>query len=273
MGFRTTAGRLVQLCARLLVNARDRRYCLAHSREQSSERSSRSPVWWDVSKVVGEVRDPSRTMPKAFLYGTSIVTAVYVLTSAAFVYLVPLQSASDGQAFAAQVGYVLFGDVGARVFSAIVIIAVLGSLGAVMMSAPRVYYAMARDRLFFQSAARLHTKFQTPAICISLQAVIASFLVFIGTFQEIIAYFFFVVLVFIALTVFALFKFHSRPAELSYSTPDYPVTPAIFLLLILTMLVLLALNDPKQSFLGVGVVILGLPIYYLVFRRNQAAVD
>ena len=226
--------------------------------------------WWDVSKVTGEVQDPSRTMPRAFLYGLSVVTLVYVATSAAFVYLVPMNSVTDGETFAAQVGQVLFGATGARLFSAIVVIAVVGSLVAVMMSAPRVYFAMARDRLFFQSAAALHPRFNTPVICIALQAMIAIGLVLLGTFQQIISYFFFVVLIFIALTVVAIFKLRWHSLSVDYQTPGYPLTPVVFLLLVITMLVLLALNDPRQSFLGVGVVLLGLPIYYLVFRRREA---
>jgi APA family basic amino acid/polyamine antiporter len=226
--------------------------------------------WWDVSKVAGEVREPSRVMPKAFVYGIAGVTLVYVLTSAAFIYLVPMQTVTDGQTFAAQVGAVLFGRVGAQMFSAVVMVAVLGSLAAVIMSAPRVYFAMAQDRLFFQSAARLHPRFQTPVVCISLQAAVASLLVVLGSFQQIISYFFFVVLLFIGATVFGIFLFRRRASsEVEYLTPGYPFTPILFLLLLFIMVVLLGMNDPKQSFLGVGVVILGLPIYYLVFRRRE----
>jgi len=226
--------------------------------------------WWDLSKVGGEVRDPSRNMPRAFAYGILIVTVVYVLTSAAFIYLVPMEQVTDGQAFAAQVGEVLFGRTGAVIFSLFVIVAVLGSLAPIIMSAPRVYFAMARDGLFFPAAAVIHPRYNTPARCIALQAVLACLLVLSGTFEEIISYFFFVVLVFIALTVFGIFVLRRRQAGgVEYSTPGYPVTPIVFLLLIVLMLVLLAVGQPKQSFMGVGVVALGLPVYYLLFRRGR----
>ncbi|HXM36569.1 MAG TPA: amino acid permease, partial [Pyrinomonadaceae bacterium] len=226
--------------------------------------------WWDLSKVAGEVRNPSRTMPRAFVYGILIVTMVYVLTSAAFVYLVPMEQVTNGQAFAAQVGEVLFGRTGAQVFSAFVIIAVLGSLAPIIMSAPRVYFAMARDGLFFPAAAAIHPRFNTPARCIALQAVLASVLVLSGTFDEIVSYFFFVVLVFIALTVFGVFVLRRRKSSaVEYSTPGYPVTPIIFLLLVLLMLILFGVGEPKRSFLGVGVVTLGVPVYYLLFRRRR----
>ncbi len=226
--------------------------------------------WWDVSKVAGEVRNPSRTMPRAFVYGIVIVALVYILTSAAFVYLIPMEKVANGQAFAAQVGEVLFGRTGAQVFAAFVIVAVLGSLAAIIMSAPRVYFAMARDGLFFPSAAAIHPRFNTPARCIALQAVLASLLVLTGTFEEIISYFFFVVLVFIALTVFGIFVLRRRQSSVpEYSTPGYPVTPIVFLLLVLLMLILLGSGQPRQSFLGVGVVALGVPVYYLLFRGRK----
>ena len=225
--------------------------------------------WWDVSKVAGEVRDPSRTMPRAFVYGLLIVATVYILTSAAFVYLVPMQDVTNGQAFAAQIGEVLFGRTGAQVFSFFVIVAVLGSLAPIIMSAPRVYFAMARDGLFFPAAAAVHPRFHTPARSIAIQAILASILVLSGTFEEIISYFFFVVLVFIGLTVFGLFLLRRRQrVSLEYSTPGYPFTPIVFLLLLCVMLFLLGVGQPKQSFLGLVVVLLGVPVYYAIFKRT-----
>jgi APA family basic amino acid/polyamine antiporter len=227
--------------------------------------------WWDVTKLAGEVRDPGRTLPRALLYGVLIVTLVYILTSAVFFYLVPLDSVTSGETFAAQAGEVLFGRAGAQVFSAIVIVAVLGSLAALIMSAPRVYFAMARDGLFLPAAAAIHPRFGTPARAIVIQAVLASLLVALGTFNQIISYFVFVVVIFIALTVTALFVFRRRESnKLAYLTPGYPLTPIVFLLLVGLLLFLLGSNSPKQSLLGVGVVALGIPVYYHLFRHRVA---
>jgi APA family basic amino acid/polyamine antiporter len=226
--------------------------------------------WWDVTKVAGEVKDPSRTMPRALVYGLLVVMLVYIATSAAFVYLVPMENVTDGQAFAAQVGEVLFGQTGAWLFSAFVIVAVLGSLAAIIMSAPRVYFAMARDGLFFPAAAVIHPRFNTPARCIVLQAVLAAILVLSGTFEQIVSYFFFVVLIFLGLTVFGLFPLRRRDtAKVGYLTPGYPVTPIVFLVLLVVMLLLLGAGQPKQSFLGCAVVLLGVPVYYLIFKRGS----
>jgi APA family basic amino acid/polyamine antiporter len=226
--------------------------------------------WWDLSKLAGEVREPARTLPRALAYGVMIVTVVYILTSAAFIYLVPLGQVTSGETFAAQAGEVLFGRVGGLVFSLVVVVAILGSLTAVVMSAPRVYYAMAKDGLFISSAAAIHPKFETPARAIAFQAVLASILVTMGTFNEIVSYFIFVVLVFIAFTVAALFIFRRRdPVDVGYLTPGYPVTPIVFLLLIILLLVLIGGNNPGRAALGVGVVTLGFPVYYFIFRPRR----
>jgi APA family basic amino acid/polyamine antiporter len=223
--------------------------------------------WWDLSKVAGEVRDPEASMPRALVYGVTILTVVYILTSAAFIYLIPLEQVTSAETFAAQAGEVLFGRMGGQVLSGIVIVAVLGSLAAVIMSAPRVYFAMARDGLFIPAAASIHPRFQTPARAIAIQAVLASILVLVGTFNAIISYFVFVVVIFLGLTVAALFVLRRKAnAGISYRTPGYPLTPIIFLLLIALLLFLLGGHNPKQASLGVGIVALGLPVYYLFFR-------
>jgi APA family basic amino acid/polyamine antiporter len=226
--------------------------------------------WWDLGKLAGEVKNPGRTLPLALAYGVIIIMIVYVLTSFAFVYLVPLDQVTSGETFAAQAGEVLFGRAGGLIFSLVVVVAVLGSLAAVVMSAPRVYFAMARDGVFFPSVAALHKHFETPARAIALQAVLASVLVIAGSFNEILSYFVFVVVVFIAFTVAALFKFRRKDSDsVRYLTPGYPVTPVVFLIMIVFMLVLLGGNNPKQAFLGVAVVALGLPVYLLVFRNKR----
>jgi APA family basic amino acid/polyamine antiporter len=133
---------------------------------------------------------------------------------------------------------------------------------------------MARDGLFIPAVAAIHPRFETPALAIALQASLASVLVVAGTFNDIISYFIFVVIVFVGLTVVALFKLRRRDGYAIFSTPGYPVTPIVFLGLIGLLLVLLGGNNPKQAFLGVAVVSLGLPFYLLVFRpRGKTTYD
>ncbi len=229
--------------------------------------------WWEISKLAGEARDPARTVPRALALGVSIVTLVYILTTMVFIYLVPLERVTSGETFAAQAGEALFGAAGGRIFSGLVIVAVLGSLLALLMALPRVYYAMARDGLFLRGVAELHPKYGTPARAIALQAALASILVLLGTFNQIVSYFIFVTVFFLGLTVAALFVLRRRePSNPSFRTPGYPLTPLVFLIFVLALLVLLAGNSPLQAALGTGIVALGAPVYYAVFRRH-ASVD
>jgi APA family basic amino acid/polyamine antiporter len=227
--------------------------------------------WWEIAKLAGEARDPARTLPRALAGGVAIVTAVYLLTSAVFVYLVPFAQVTSGEAFAAQAGEVLFGRAGAQVFAGIVIVAVAGSLLALLLALPRVYYAMARDGVFFQSVAALHPRFGTPARAVAIQAVLASLLVLLGTFNQILSYFVFVTVLFVALTVAGLFVVRRRDTpDTPHRTPGYPVTPVVFLVLAALLLFLLAAHNPVQAALGVGIVGLGLPVYLVAFRSRPA---
>jgi APA family basic amino acid/polyamine antiporter len=226
--------------------------------------------WWDLNKLAGEVKDPAYTLPRALSYGVIAVTIIYVLTSAVFLYLVPLQNVVSPEAFAAQAGEVLFGTAGGQIFSGIVIIAVVGSIASLLLMSPRVYFAMARDGVFLHGIAHIEPRFGTPARAIALQAILASILALLGTFNQIVSYFVFVAVIFLALTVIAVFILRNRqPSQGAYLTPGYPVTPAAFLFLTLILLVLLGSGNPKQAFLGITVVAMGLPVYYVLFGRTK----
>ena len=138
------------------------------------------------------------------------------------------------------------------VFAAIVIICLVGSLSALIISAPRVYYAMANDGLFLQAVAHTHPRFGTPANAIAIQGAIASLLVLLGTFEQIISYAMFIVVFFLGLTVAGLFVLRSRQTggESVILTPGYPVTPLAFLLLVATMLVLVAVRTSARGAAG-----------------------
>jgi basic amino acid/polyamine antiporter, APA family len=140
-----------------------------------------------------------------------------------------------------------------------------------MMCAPRVYQAMASDKLFLPSVAQAHPRFGTPARAIAIQAAIASLLVVLGNFQQIIAYFIFVAVFFLGLTVAGLFVARERAQETSgrLRTPGYPFTPAAFLALVLLLLLLLAVRSPREAGLGCAAVLAGLPVYELMRRRHS----
>jgi APA family basic amino acid/polyamine antiporter len=223
--------------------------------------------WWDASKVAGETRDPRRTVPRALRLGVTIVTLVYILTTAAFLYLVPLERVTSGEAFAAQAGEALFGRIGGTVFAAVVCIAVLSSLTSYMTAAPRVYYAMARDGIFLKAAGALHPRFGTPVGAILVQASLALVLVGLGSFNQIVGYFLFVTVLFVTLTVAAVFRLPSRGDSEEDRGRVSAAIPVVFLTFAVLLLFLFVRNSPRQALLGTAVVGLGWPVYHLVFRR------
>jgi APA family basic amino acid/polyamine antiporter len=199
------------------------------------------------------------------------VTLLYAAVSAAFLYLVPIEQGGSPETFAAQAGVALFGLAGGRVLSAFVALFVLGSLFAFMTFAPRLYYAMARDGAAPGFVGRLDPRTGAPVRAIALQAALAVALVAVGTFEAIVAYFVFVTVVFLAVTVAGLYRL--PPPEASHRVPGWPLTPLVFLAMLLVTLALLGAGSPVEASLGVAVVAAGVPVYLLLVapRRDVRA--
>jgi len=217
--------------------------------------------WWEAAKLAGEVRDPRRALPRALALGVGAVTLLYAAVSAVFLYLVPIGRDGSPETFAAQAGVALFGPSGGRALSALVALFVLGSLFAFMTFAPRLYYAMARDGAAPAFVARLDPRTGAPLRAIVVQAGLAAALVALGTFETIVAYFVFVTVAFLALTVAGLFRL--PPPEAAPRVPGWPWTPLVFLAMLAVTLVLLGAGSPRQAALGVAVVAAGVPVYRL----------
>jgi basic amino acid/polyamine antiporter, APA family len=224
--------------------------------------------WWEVTRIAGEVRDPSRTLPRALALGLVGVMLIYTAATMSFIYVIPIGLVSEGQGFVAQVGEAIVGRGGGAAVALIVIVCVLGSLGVMQMLAPRLYFAMAEDGLFPAAAAAVHPRFGTPARAIAIQALLASLLVALGTFDTIVAYFVFITVVFIAATVGSVFVLRRR--DPGFKVPGYPLTPIVFLAMVGVLLTLLALNNPLQALLGLALVAAALPVYHLIWRARPA---
>jgi APA family basic amino acid/polyamine antiporter len=226
--------------------------------------------WWDATKIAGEVKDPARTLPRALVLGVLGVIAAYVLVSCVFIYLVPLDSVTNDQTFVAQAGAILYGRTGANLLAGAVVICVAGSLAALIMLCPRVYYAMARDGVFLHSVAQVHPVFGTPVRAIAIQGVMASLLVALGAFDQILGYFLFAAVLFIGLTVTTLFVFRKRDSgtAVTVRTPGYPFTPLAFTAMVVLLLAVFMMHSPRQALLGCAVVLLGIPVFAIIQRRR-----
>jgi APA family basic amino acid/polyamine antiporter len=208
--------------------------------------------WWDSGKLAGEIREPAKNLPRAFTLGVLLVTAVYLLISFAFLYVLPLEKIVSNTAFVAQFGRALFGAAGAGVLSVCVLLSVLGGLLALTLSAPRVYYAMARDGAFFPVFGRLHPRFGTPVAGILLQTGLAIVLLTLGAFDRILSYVIFSAVLFLGLSAAALFRLE-RPVARWW----YPAAPILFLIGCAAIGLLILLHDPLPALLGVAMVLAG----------------
>jgi basic amino acid/polyamine antiporter, APA family len=182
--------------------------------------------------------------------------------------LVPLEAVGSGETFAAQAGVALLGPRGGAILSAVVVLSILGNLFAFMTMAPRVYYAMAKDRAAPAWAGRVDGRTGAPVRAILVQAALASLLVALGTFDQIVAYFVFVTVAFLGLTVIGLAVLRRR-SRVDAATPFVGVASAFFVACIGLVLFLLAMGRPLQAALGVLVVALGWPAYR-AFVRGRA---
>jgi len=223
--------------------------------------------WWEASKLAGEVSEAGRVLPRALTLGVAAVTLAYVAVSVAFMALVPLQAVSSPETFVAQAGAVLLGPAGGRVLSLLVALFVLGSLFAFMIFAPRVYYAMARDGAAPALVGRLDPRTGAPLRAVAVQALLAAGLAAVGSFQAIVSYFVFATMAVLALTVAGLYRLPPPPPG-RYRVPGWPVTPLVFLVLLLVTMALVASGSPRQALLGSLVVAAGIPVYWLRQARG-----
>jgi len=221
--------------------------------------------WWEAGKLAGEIRNPKRNLPIAFVGGVLLVTAVYLAISFAFLSVVPIADMSSGIAFVSQFGQVLFGPAGAWLLAACVLLCVGGGLAALMMAAPRVSFAMAQTGQFLPLFARRDPRFGTPANAIRLQTGLALVALLFGTFDRILAYIIFSAVLFLGLTVATLFRV--RPSPQAWW---FPAAPVLFLAFCAVVASLLLLRAPVPALFGMLIVLLGLPLHRALRRRLSA---
>jgi APA family basic amino acid/polyamine antiporter len=223
--------------------------------------------WWEVTRMTGEIKEPRKNIPRTLIIGLSALTLIYISTSAVFIYLVPIENVTNNEAFAALAGHALFGELGGVIFAAAVCISVFGTMLAFLIVSPRVYFAMAKDGLFFRSFGEVHPRLGTPHRAVLVQVFIAIILVLSGGFEQIVGYFFFVIILFVGVAVLGLVRLRSNPTD-GYQTPLYPLPMIIYSLMTVVVLIFVGMQTPLQAGIGVAVVVLGIPVYCLLFRRK-----
>jgi len=225
---------------------------------------------WNAATYIGsEIRSPIRNIPRALLVGTGIVAVFYLLLNLFYVYAVDPQSMGGVVSIAGLAVGRSFGQVPEYVISTLIAFALFSSLSAYVILGPRVYYAMAKDRLFFRTLSVVDSTTHAPRRAILLQGAISSVLVVTGSFDQILTYMGFSLGIFPLLCVAGIFRLRRRKQSL-LPLPGYPVVPFIYLFAGTIMLVLSYLERPLESSLAVGTVLTGIPVY-LWFRRGRHA--
>lgn len=227
--------------------------------------------WADICYMAGEVKDPGRSLPKAILLSTAAVIGIYVAMNIIFLITVPLEQMAASDHVAADSARRLLGDSGAALVTVAIIISITGGANGSVMLGPRVFYRMGADGYFFRWTGRVHPRFRTPANAVVVQGLWAAVLATSGTFDQLINYFIFTTWLFFALSTVTLFIFRRRDptAERPYSTPGYPWTPIVFLILAAAMLINSLFQRPLESGIGLGFAALGFPVYFFLFKRRQ----
>jgi basic amino acid/polyamine antiporter, APA family len=222
----------------------------------------------DMLPVAGEVRDPGRALPRALLAGTAIVVAVYLSANAAYLYVLPYATLRTSPLVASDAMVRVVGPVGAAAVASAVIVSTFGTVNALVLTQPRVFYAMANARLLFRPLARVHPRFATPHIAIVAYAVVAVIGVLWRSFEQLAEAFVLGVWPFLALTVAGVLVLRRTRPELArpYRTPWYPLVPLVFIGATLWVVGSALVARPVTTLAGIVLTLIGLPVYAL-WRR------
>jgi len=226
--------------------------------------------WNAAAYVAEEIRDPGRNAPRAFALGTGAVIAIYFAMNALYLYVVPIAELATLEGSVLDiVADRLIGPTAGNIMGIVGLISLAASVSAMTFAGPRVYFAMARDGVFFRSAASVHPRYKTPAVAIVAQSLWASALVLSAKADALINYTGFAIWLFSGIAVAALFVLRRREpnAARPFSTWGYPVLPALYLIVALMVIVNALYTDPGPVGTGAAIILAGVPLYYFFKRR------
>jgi APA family basic amino acid/polyamine antiporter len=227
--------------------------------------------WQHASFLAGETNNPSRNVPIAMITGAAVVTIIYLLVNTSYMLLLPVNTIVSSEKVAAEAVSTIIPSGGVLV-AGLIAISTFGTIGIYTLSAPRIYYAMAADGLFFRDIAKVHPRFRTPVNAIIVQSVWSIvLLLFWGTLENLITYTVSIEWIFYTLAAVGIFIFRKRlkNTERAYKTFGYPVTPLIFIVINIWFVINIMINKPLHMAIGIGFLLLGVPLY-LYFKRKNA---
>jgi basic amino acid/polyamine antiporter, APA family len=221
--------------------------------------------WQYITFSAGETRDPQRTFPRGLIAGTAALIAIYVTANIGYVAALGGARVATSERVAAEAVGAVFGPAAAKLIAAIILVSMFSATNGLTLTSPRLYYSMARDRVFFAKLAEVHPRFGTPAFAIVVSSLWAMVLAAVGNFSQLLTYVIFVSWMFYALGAAAVFVYRHREPNASrpFRTPGYPVTPILFMVSALAIVINTIVNQPGRAIIGIGVALLGIPVFYL----------
>ncbi len=227
--------------------------------------------WHQLSYTAGEIKNPSRVLPIGFFLGTLIIVVVYLAANAAYLHVLPLPVLAEHQRVAGTAMQFLVGPRGARFVSALILCSIFGALNGTILTAPRVYYAMAKDGVFFRVVSRIHPKFQTPAVALIVLGAWSTLLALSGSFEELYTYVIFAMWIFSGAAIAGVIILRRRLPDLHrpYLVWGYPLLPIAFIVASLAIVANTLVTQPLESALGLAIVLAGIPLYF-IWRRWSA---
>jgi amino acid transporter len=222
-------------------------------------------AWHDLTYLAGEVRDPARTLPRALVTGIGAVVLIYVAANAAYLYVLPFDTLRGSPLVAADTMVRVLGAAGGSAVAVMVMVSTLGALNGSVMSNPRVFYAMATEGLLFRPLGRVHPRFGTPHVAITVYALLALIFIWSRTFEQLIVSFVLGTWPWLALGVAAVMVLRRRRPDMirPYRTPGYPLVPLVFIVGTLAVVGVALVEHPLTTLAGIGLTLLGVPIYLL----------
>jgi len=219
--------------------------------------------WQYVTFSAGEAVDPQKTFGRGIVIGTLLLIGIYVIANIGYFSALGIAGVAQSDRVASDAASAVIGPWAAIVISAVILVSIFSASNGLTLTLPRLFYAMARDRLFFARLAEVHPRFGTPAAAIVGTALWAAVLVISGSFEQLLTYVVFMSWVWFALAALAIFVYRRREpnAVRPFRTPGYPVTPVLFVLSALVIVVNTIVSQPRQSMIGLGITVLGLPAY------------
>jgi APA family basic amino acid/polyamine antiporter len=225
--------------------------------------------WHMVTYTAGETKDAARTLPRALLIGTLIVTACYAGLNAVYLKLLPLEAVRASTRVAADAADVLFSGGGAQMMAVLVMVSTFGAVNGIILMGPRVYYSMAQDGTLFKWVGAVHPTFGTPHRAIVIQGIWASVLAFTNTYGALFSRVIYTQWIFFAAMAAGLMLLRKRPDyRPAYRVWGYPIVPVVFILASAVIVVMQILAVPRDCLIGLGMVLMGLPVYFVWSRRR-----